>query len=201
MIKELLRKLGYADEDITKIEKGLSDEKIFLTKDENIEERYSKLKTQKEELEGQVNTLTEINTNIQTEYDNYKKGSITQEEYETKVKEIQEEADNKVKQNNFDSKLAVKLMSKEINAKDVVDIKANLDMSKISLDGENFIGLDEQIKSLKEKKDYLFNKEETVITGVGENGKQKVNEDDHKLDTMSYSQMCDYLEKNPDVKI
>lgn len=201
MIKELLKKLGYADEDITKIEKGLSDEKIFLTKEENIEERYSKLKTQKEDLEKQVQTLTETNTNIQTEYDNYKKGSITQEEYETKVKEIQEEADNKVKQNNFDSKLAVKLMSKEINAKDVIDIKANLDMSKISLDGENFIGLDEQINSLKERKDYLFNKEETIITGNGENGRQKIDEDDHKLDTMSYSEMCDYLEKNPDAKI
>lgn len=201
MIKELLKKLGYADEDITKIEKGLSDEKIFLTKEENIEERYSKLKTQKEELEKQVQTLTETNTNIQTEYDNYKKGSITQEEYEIKVKEIQEEADNKVKQNNFDSKLAVKLMSKEINAKDVIDIKANLDMSKISLDGENFIGLDEQINSLKERKDYLFNKEETIITGNGENGRQKIDEDDHKLDTMSYSEMCDYLEKNPDAKI
>lgn len=201
MIKELLKKLGYADEDITKIEKGLSDEKIFLTKEENIEERYSKLKTQKEELEKQIQTLTETNTNIQTEYDNYKKGSITQEEYEIKVKEIQEEADNKVKQNNFDSKLAVKLMSKEINAKDVIDIKANLDMSKISLDGENFIGLDEQINSLKERKDYLFNKEETIITGNGENGRQKIDEDDHKLDTMSYSEMCDYLEKNPDAKI
>lgn len=201
MIKELLKRLGYADEDITKIEKGLSDEKIFLTKEENIESRYSKLKTQKEDLEKQVQTLTETNTNIQTEYDNYKKGSITQEEYEMKVKEIQEEADNKVKQNNFDSKLAVKLMSKEINAKDVIDIKANLDMSKISLDGENFIGLDEQINSLKERKDYLFNKEETVITGVGENGRQKIDEDDHKLDTMSYSEMCDYLEKNPDAKI
>lgn len=201
MIKELLKKLGYADEDITKIEQGLSDEKIFLTKEENIEERYSKLKTQKEDLEKQIQTLTETNTNIQTEYDNYKKGSITQEEYETKVKEIQEEADNKVKQNNFDSKLAVKLMSKEINAKDVVDIKANLDMSKISLDGENFIGLDEQINSLKERKDYLFNKEETVITGAGEGGRPKVEEDNHKLDTMSYSEMCDYLEKNPDAKI
>ena len=145
--------------------------------------------------------MTETNTNIQTEYDNYKKGSITQEEYETKVKEIQEEADNKVKQNNFDSRLAVKLMSKEINAKDVLDIKANLDMSRISLEGENFIGLDEQINSLKERKDYLFNKEETVITGVGENGRQKIDEDDHKLDTMSYSEMCDYLEKNPDAKI
>ncbi len=201
MIKELLKKIGYANEDITKIEKGLSDEKIFLTKEENIEERYSKLKTQKEDLEKQVQTLTETNTNIQTEYDNYKKGSITQEEYETKVKEIQEEADNKVKQNNFDSRLAVKLMSKEINAKDVLDIKANLDMSRISLEGENFIGLDEQINSLKERKDYLFNKEETVITGVGENGRQKIDEDDHKLDTMSYSEMCDYLEKNPDAKI
>lgn len=201
MIKELLKKLGYADEDITKIEKGLSDEKIFLTKEENIEERYSKLKAQKDELEGQVKTLTETNANIQTEYDNYKKGSITQEEYETKVKEIQEEADNKVKQNNFDSKLAIKLMSKEINAKDVVDIKANLDMSKISLDGENFIGLEEQINSLKERKDYLFNKEETVITGAGESGRQKADGDEKQLDTMSYSEMCDYLEKNPDAKI
>ena len=96
MIKELLKKLGYADEDITKIEKGLSDEKIFLTKEENIEERYSKLKTQKEDLEKQVQTLTETNTNIQTEYDNYKKGSITQEEYETKVKEIQITKLNKI---------------------------------------------------------------------------------------------------------
>ena len=201
MIKKLLKELGYADEDITKIEKGLSDEKIFLTKEENIEERYSKLKTQKEDLEEQVQTLTETNTNIQIEYDNYKKGSITQEEYETKVKEIQEEADSRVKQTNFDSKLAVKLMSKEINAKDVVDIKANLDMSKISLDGENLIGLDEQIKSLKERKDYLFNKEETVITGAGDSSRQKVDGDDVKVDDMSYSQMCEYLEKNPDAKI
>lgn len=201
MIKEVLKKLGYTEEDVTKIQKGLSEEKIYLTKEEKIEERYAKLKTQNEELEKQLKTLTESNTNIQTEYESYKKGSITQEEYEAKVKEIQEEADNKVKQSNFDSKLAIKLMSKEINAKDVIDIKANLDMSKISLDGENFIGLEEQIKNLKEKKDYLFNKEETVITGSGEGSRPKVEEDNIELDKMSYSQMCDYLEKNPDVKI
>lgn len=201
MIKELLKKLGYTDEDVTKIEQGLSDEKIFLTKEENLEERYSKLKTQKEDLEKQVKTLTETNKNIQTEYDNYKKGSITQEEYETKVKEIQEEADNKVKQNNFDSKLVVKLMSKEINAKDALDIKANLDMSKISLDGENFIGLDEQIKDLKERKDYLFNKEETIITGVGESGRQKVDGNKPDFSKMSYDEIAKYLEQNPDTEI
>ena len=32
MIKKLLKRLGYSDEDIAKIQKGLSDEKIFLTK-------------------------------------------------------------------------------------------------------------------------------------------------------------------------
>lgn len=199
MIKELLKKLGYTDEDIAKIEKGLSDEKIFLTKEENIEDRYTKLKTQKEDLEKQVQTLTDTNTNIQTEYDNYKKGSITQEEYESKVQEIQNQANEKVKQNEFDSKLAIKLVSKDINARDAKDIKANLDLTKISLDGENFIGLEEQIKELKERKEYLFNKEETVITGQEGTERQKTDED-IKLDEMSYSQMCEYLEKNPDVK-
>lgn len=201
MIKELLKRLGYTDEDVTKIEKGLSEEKIFLTKQENIEERYSKLKTQKEDLEKQVQTLTETNTNIQNEYDNYKKGSITQDEYETKVQEIQNQANEKVKQNEFNSKLAIKLMSRDINAKDIVDIKANLDMSKISLDGENFIGLDEQIKNLKERKDYLFNKEETVIIGSGESGRQKVDGDKPDFSKMSYDDIAKYLEENPDTEI
>lgn len=201
MIKELLKKLGYTDEDVTKIEQGLSNEKIFLTKEENIEERYSKLKAQKEELENKVQTLTETNTNIQTEYDNYKKGSITQEEYESKVRQIQEEADARVKQNNFDSKLSLKLMSKEVNAKDAKDIVSNLDFSKISLDGENFIGLDEQIKNLKERKPYLFNEEETIIEGQSNASKQKLNDDKPDLSKMSYDDICKYLEENPDAEI
>lgn len=201
MIKELLKKLGYTDEDVTKIEKGLSEEKIFLTKEENIEDRYTKLKTQKEDLEKQIQTLTETNTNIQTEYDNYKKGSITQEEYESKVQEIQNQANEKVKQNEFNSKLAIRLMSKDINARDAKDIEANLDLTKISLDGENFIGLEEQIKDLKERKDYLFNKEETVIKGQEETGKEKTDNGKPDLSTMSYDDICKYLEENPEAEI
>lgn len=195
-LKELLKNAKI--ENVEELEEKISKElpKHFKPAKE-FNEVSEKLKNANEEIE----TLKTTNTNIQTEYDNYKKGSITQEEYEVKVKEIQEEADSKVKQSNFDSKLAIKLMSKEINAKDVVDIKANLDMSRISLDGENFIGLDEQIKNLKEKKDYLFNKEETVIAGSGEGSRPKVEEDNMELDKMTYSQMCDYLDKNPETKI
>ena len=195
-LKELLKNAGV--ENVDDLEEKISKElPKYYKPAKEFNEVSEKLKT----ANGEIETLKTTNTNIQTEYDNYKKGSITQEEYETKVKEIQEEADNKVKQNNFDSKLAVKLMSKEINAKDVVDIKANLDMSKISLDGENFIGLDEQIKNLKEKKDYLFNKEETVITGSGESGRQKVDGDEPDFSKMSYDEIAKYLEQNPDTEI
>lgn len=195
-LKELLKNAGV--ENVDDLESKISKELPKYYKPASVfNEVNEKLKNANIEIE----TLKATNTDIQTEYENYKKGSLTQEEYETKVKEIQEEADGKVKQNNFDSKLAVRLMSKEINAKDVIDIKANLDMSKISLDGDNFIGLDEQIKSLKEKKDYLFNKEETVITGSGESGRQKVDGESIDFSKMSYEDLCEYLEKNPDAKI
>lgn len=195
-LKELLKNAGL--ENIEDLESKISKELPKYYKPASVfNEVNEKLKTANAEIE----TLKTTQANIQTEYENYKKGSITQEDYDAKVKEIQEEADNKVKQNNFDSKLAVKLMSKEINAKDVVDIKANLDMSKISLDGENFIGLDEQIKTLKEKKDYLFNKEETIITGSGDSGRQKADGDSVDFSKMSYEDLCEYLEKNPDAKI
>lgn len=195
-LKELLKNAGV--ENVDDLESKISKEIPKYFKPANVfNEINEKLKTANTEIE----TLKTSQTSIQDEYENYKKGSISQEDYDAKVKEIQDKANDTIKQNNFDNKLAIKLMSKEINAKDVVDIRANLDISKISLDGENFIGLDEQIKNLKEKKDYLFNKEEIVITGIGENGRQKVDGEDTKINEMSYSQMCEYLEKNPDAKI
>lgn len=195
-LKELLKNAGI--ENVDDLENKIAKElpKHFKPASE-FNEVNEKLKTANAEIE----TLKATQTSIQTEYENYKKGSITQEDYDAKVKEIQEEADNKIKQNNFDNKLDIKLMSKEIGAKDPREIRANLDLSKISLDGDNFIGLMEQVTPLKEKKDYLFNKEETIIAGGGDSGKQKADEDNVKLDEMSYSQMCDYLEKNPDAKI
>lgn len=195
-LKQILKEAGV--ENVDDLEGKISKELPKYFKPASVfNETNEKLKTANAEIE----TLKTTNTNIQTEYDNYKKGSITQEEYETKVKQIQEEADAKVKQNNFDSKLSLKLMGKEINAKDSKDIIANLDISKISLDGENFIGLDEQIKSLKERKSYLFNEEQTIIEGQEGAGKQKINDDKPDLSKMSYDDICKYLEENPDAEI
>lgn len=196
-LKEILKNAGV--ENVDEVEKSISKELPKHYKPADVfNETNEKLKNALSENE----TLKTSQASIQTEYENYKKGSISQTDYDAKVKEIQEQANETIKQNNFDNKLAIKLMSKEINARDVVDIKANLDISKISLDGEKFVGLDEQIKDLKERKDYLFNKEETKIKGKnGEGSRQKADGDELDLNKMTYSQMCEYLEKNPDAEI
>ncbi len=195
-LKELLKNAGI--ENIEDLETKIAKELPKYYKPANVfNEVNEKLKNANTEIE----TLKTTNANIQTEYENYKKGSITQEEYEKKVQEIQNEADEQVKQAKFDSRLDMKLTSREIGAKDAKEIRANLDLSKISLDGENFIGLMEQITPLKENKDYLFNKEETIIIGSGESGRQKVDGDKPDFSKMSYDEIAKYLEQNPDAEI
>lgn len=195
-LKELLKNAGV--ENIDDLESKIAKElpKYFKPAKE-FNDVSEKLKTANAEVE----TLKASQKSIQDEYENYKKGSISKEEYENKVKEIQAEADKNVKQSKFDSKLDFKLISKEIGAKDPKEIRAHLDTSKISLDGENFIGLDEQIKPLKENKAYLFNIDREVNNGVENNGgNPRKNEggsiNDDELDKLSDEEYFALQEKN-----
>lgn len=195
-LKELLKNAGL--ENVEDLESKISKELPKYYKPASVfNETNEKLKSANAEIE----TLKATQASIQTEYENYKKGSISKEEYETKVKEIQDEADEKVKQNKFDSKLDFKLVSEEIGAKDPKEIRAHLDTSKISLDGENFIGLDEQIKPLKEKKSYLFNIDKKINKGLDDdNPNKRKNEDgninDDDLDNLSDEEYFALQEKN-----
>ena len=195
-LKKILQDAGV--ENVDDLESKISKElpKYFKPAKE-FNEVSEKLKTANAEAE----TLKTSQRSIQDEYENYKKGSISKEEYENKVKEIQAEADKTVEQSKFDSKLDFKLISKEIGAKDPKEIRAHLDTSKITLDGENFIGLDEQIKPLKENKAYLFNIDREVNNGVENNGgNPRKNEggslDDDELDKLSDEEYFALQEKN-----
>ena len=53
-MEELLKKLGYSEDDIQKIIGGMKEEKIYITKEENIEHQYKRLQEQKENAEGQL---------------------------------------------------------------------------------------------------------------------------------------------------
>lgn len=195
-LKEILKNAGV--ENVEDLESKISKELPKYFKPASVfNETNEKLKT----ANAEIDTLKATQASIQTEYDNYKKGSISKEEYETKVKEIQDEADEKVKQNKFDSKLDFKLVSEEIGAKDPKEIRAHLDTSKISLDGENFIGLDEQIKPLREKKSYLFNIDKKINKGLdgdnpGRRKKEDESMDDDDLDNLSDEEYFALQEKN-----
>lgn len=96
------------------------------------------------DLQGKVKDNEELNTEIENLKAANKKAS---DDYEAKLSQI-----------TFDSKLEKKLS--EYNPHNVGILKKAIDSSKISLDGDNFLGLDEQIKALNETDKYLF--KETV---------------------------------------
>ncbi|HGS9497999.1 TPA: hypothetical protein ACMVA2_004033, partial [Clostridioides difficile] len=79
-MEELLKKLGYQDTDIKNIIEGMKKDKIYTSKEENIDERYNKLKEQKIALEEQIKGANDTISDL-------KKNSKNSEDIEAKVKE------------------------------------------------------------------------------------------------------------------
>lgn len=154
-----------------------------------------KLKTANKEIE----TLKTTNTNIQTEYDNFKKGAISQTDYEAKKKEIEDNSKAEIEAIRLDSK--IDLAINNAKAKNVKSVKANLDLKKIKLDGDKLLGFDDQIEALKKSDAYLFNIDNPVNKGVEDNGgNPRKNEsgsmEDDELDKLSDEEYFALQEKN-----
>lgn len=136
-------------------------------------------------LEGEKQTLEASQKSIQTEYENYKKGSISQADYEAKVQEIQENADNEIQKTKLDTAIDMYLMNAK--ARNVKSVKANLNLENVKQDGDTLIGIKEQVDKLIETDAYLFNIETKKNDGAG-GGAQKretQEEQDDELDDLS----------------
>ncbi|SDX89206.1 phage scaffolding protein [Tepidimicrobium xylanilyticum] len=101
-----------------------------------LEERNKQLKELKEKAEGNEELIARI-----TELEELNKQ--TQKDYEEKIATLKKET-------------AIELKLRDEKAKNIKAVKALLDLEKVSLDGENLIGLEEQLKGLKETDPYLF---------------------------------------------
>lgn len=96
-----------------------------------------------------------------TQLEALKKGAGDNEALKAEITKLQNENsaavadyEKKLKAAQLDAALDRKLF--EAKAVDNVAVKALLDMTKISLDGENLIGADEQIKALQDAKKWAF---------------------------------------------
>lgn len=196
--KEFLKSLGYTDEQITAVVNGMKEQKIYLSNEENIDERYTKLKgkyeTQKTELKKANDTITDLKENA---VDNEEvQNKLTK--YETEIEKLKDEAAKK----DFNYRLEDALKSSK--AKNLKALKALLDMDKVKLEGDKFTGLEEQLTALKESDAYLFDAEEQQPpqlggfkpTNTGGAPKGITKEQFHK---MSYSERVELYNAQPEV--
>ena len=102
-------------------------------------------------------------------------------EMKEKNKKDEDEYKAKLEKVTFDAKLEKKLGS--YNPQNASMLKKALDLDKITRDGDNFIGLEEQINSLKETDKYLFKEDpskekEDIPGGTGTIGGDNTGADD-----------------------
>lgn len=134
--------------------------------------RFDEVVAQKNELKTQVGELT-------GQIDSLKKAAEGNEALTKQIEELQQhakDADERVKNTTLDS--AIKVAAIAAKANDPADVLAFVDKSKLIVDGDKVVGLDDQIKSLQESKAYLFATEDKKVDpkgggefGGGNNGK------------------------------
>lgn len=141
------------------IKENMKNDKCKLFIDDGKENIYvpiARLNAKIGELATANDTITSLNASITKLKEGASKDDPKAQE---KIQELQNkigEYETQVKELSINS--AVELLGLEHNAKDAKDLKAFVDMSKVSVnDKGEVIGLKEQVEALKESKKYLFN--------------------------------------------
>ena len=170
-LKDLLQGLDNAAEVEKVIKQNLRDENCKLFIDDGVDNIYipkARLDAKIAELRAANDTINNLNDRID-EFNGNPKDADTIKNLKAEVKNYQQQ----LKQVQLDN--AIANAAKDCKAKDIQDVKAFLDMSKISLDTNgNVLGLKEQVDALVESKPYLFNEQQSqqqVFGGTGAPGK------------------------------
>ena len=153
MTREFLKNLGITEkETIDEImkEHGTTIEKTKTTADEEIKADYEK---QISERDKQLEELKKVDVTA----------------YEQKIKEIQEENsksktdyENQLKQTKIDLSIENALI--KAGAKNAQVFKSMVDTTKIIVDNDKIIGLDEQLETIKKDYSWGFGAEQEIIT-------------------------------------
>lgn len=182
MKKEQLENLGLNEEQIAGVFKlngqdieGLKADKVILEKE-------------KTNLETQLNAA---NTKI-SEFGDYENLKSEVEKWKNDYESLKSSSEDEIYNLKLNHSIENTLMKSKV--KNSKAAKALLDLDSLK-DSKNFDeDLNNQIENLKKSDSYLFETEGSSVGGAGSVGEPK-------LDEMTYSEMMDYLEKNPGAKI
>lgn len=185
---------------------GIEKENIDKILDENgkdIELAKGELETVKGELETANKTIKDRDNQLRELKDSAKDN----EELAKKIEDLEKAnkdaaATHKAELDNLKINNAIDKSLMSFKAKTPKAVKAMLDMDVIKIDKDgNITGVDEQVKTLCEADDtkYLF--ESSIPKLKGTQPGHGADDDIQDTENMTYSEMCAYLDTNPDAKI
>lgn len=149
-LKEILKKQGLTDEQITAILTDMASNKVYETTVENAETRIKELEGEKSTLSTSLQTANTKITELET------KQTLSETEKDTRIASL--EAD--IKQRDLFDEL------KSLGCKNAKAVAALLDNSKLEYKDSKHKGLEDQVKALKESDSYLFNVEDKPAPGA-----------------------------------
>lgn len=146
---EILKAQGLTDDQISKITNSMKENKIYETSLENADAEYSKLKTGKGDLEGQLKTA---NTTIgDLKKDNKDNETLQQaiKDHEATIETLKNDSASKIKNLTLDNAINSKLSKVDDKYKKL--LQGQFDREKISIKDDGSIeGLEEQFKTISE---------------------------------------------------
>ena len=163
MLKDILKKHGVEDQVIENIFTDMAEGKVYITKEQHIEERYSKVKNQKNELDKQLadrdKQIEELmknnssNTELLNQLEALKQENLnSKNEYESKISKLE-----------FNYALDKALLGAK--CRNTTALKALLRLDDIKMNEGKLEGLEEQLETLRENDGYLFEEVQGVNTG------------------------------------
>ena len=161
---DILKSQNLTDEQINNITAKMKEEKIYTTSLENADERYTKLKGQKADLDEQIKTA---NTTIEGLKKSNKDNEALQQaiqDHETTIENLKKESAQKDFNYALDSAL------KDNKCKNAKALKALLDLDNIKFNEGKLEGLEGQLTALKESDGYLFDTSNPAPGNTGGTG-------------------------------
>jgi len=191
-LKELLKKAGIEEAKVDGVIGDINKElpKYFIPKD-----KYNEVAEAKKKLEADIQERD-------NQLEQLKNAAGNSEELKAQIEQLQ--ADNKKAGEEWQAKMAQMQLDFAIEkalttakAKNAKAVKALLDMEKVKLDGEQLLGLDDQLKELQKSDAYLFGESGKVGSGTNPPGAGTGEANPWKKDNWNLTMQGKILREDP----
>ena len=191
-LKELLKKAGVEEAKLDGVIADIGKElpKHFIPKD-----KYNETAEAKKRLEADLAARDQ-------QLEQLKQAAGNSEELKAQIEQLQ--AENQKAAEEWQAKMAQMQLDFAIEkalaaakAKNAKAVKALLDMEKVKLDGEQLLGLDDQLKAIQQSDPYLFGETGKVGSGTNPPGAGNAEVNPWKKETFNLTNQAKILQENP----